>query len=332
MKKRFGPILAAALAASLPAEGGLFRAYLSSKGSDSDPCTVAAPCRLLPAALAAVADGGEVWMLDSANYNTGAVTIAKSVTILAVPSAVGSLVAPSSPAILVNGAGARVVLRNLSFSNIAGMPGNAGVVVTAASSLTVERCTFSKLGGSGISVNAPATVRVIDSTLRDNGSVALSLASGTRTTISGTTIAGHPLAGVWAYLATAGTMTTVDVIDSVLAGNGDGYRLLSATAGADARGSIVRTAVLDNATVGAAAQSVAGSSVVLSVAASHFAGNRTHLLANFPGSRLWVSATTLVDAATAFNGLQGVVESAGNNAMRNNAVDSTVPVPVVPLQ
>jgi hypothetical protein len=34
------------------------------------PVHAAAPCRLLPAALAAVASGGEVWMLDSANYNT----------------------------------------------------------------------------------------------------------------------------------------------------------------------------------------------------------------------------------------------------------------------
>src|ERR1700682_574931 len=63
---------------------GLFRAYLASGGSDSNPCTVAAPCRLLPAALAAVTDGGEIWMLDSANYNTATVSITKSVTILAI--------------------------------------------------------------------------------------------------------------------------------------------------------------------------------------------------------------------------------------------------------
>jgi hypothetical protein len=37
---------------------GLFRAYLASDGLDTNPCSVVAPCRLLPAALAAVADGG----------------------------------------------------------------------------------------------------------------------------------------------------------------------------------------------------------------------------------------------------------------------------------
>jgi len=50
-----------------PAHAQLFRAYLAIGGSDSNPGTLPAPCRLLPAALNAVADGGEVWMLDSAN-------------------------------------------------------------------------------------------------------------------------------------------------------------------------------------------------------------------------------------------------------------------------
>jgi hypothetical protein len=72
---------------------GLFRAYLASDGSDASPCTLGAPCRLLPAALAAVADGGEIWMLDSANYNAGQVDVTKSVAILAIPGALGSVVA-----------------------------------------------------------------------------------------------------------------------------------------------------------------------------------------------------------------------------------------------
>jgi hypothetical protein len=68
----------------------------------------------LPAALAAVADGGEVWMLDSANYNVAPVNISKSVTILAVPGAVGSVVATAGHAININTVGVKVVLRNLT--------------------------------------------------------------------------------------------------------------------------------------------------------------------------------------------------------------------------
>ena len=36
---------------STTAQAQLFRSYLSSTGNDANPCTVQAPCRLLPAAL-----------------------------------------------------------------------------------------------------------------------------------------------------------------------------------------------------------------------------------------------------------------------------------------
>src|SRR5258706_9763876 len=82
-----------AMAASGEANAGLFRTYLSLGGSDANPCTLPSPCRLLPAAIAAVNDGGEIWMLDSANFNVTTVGINKSLTILAVPGALGGVVA-----------------------------------------------------------------------------------------------------------------------------------------------------------------------------------------------------------------------------------------------
>ena len=103
-----------ALFASGGALAGLFRAYLSVNGKDTNPCTVQQPCRLLPAALAAVNDGGEVLMLDSANYNTTTVSVAKSVTILTIPGALGSLVAPfNADALQITLGAANVTLRNL---------------------------------------------------------------------------------------------------------------------------------------------------------------------------------------------------------------------------
>ena len=109
-----------------------FRAYLSAaSGSDANPCTLVAPCRLLPAALAAVDAGGEIWMLDSANFNSGVVAISKSVTILAIPGQMGSVVGISGTAFAINGAGIEVTLQNLnilSFSNT----GDIGVLITDA--------------------------------------------------------------------------------------------------------------------------------------------------------------------------------------------------------
>lgn len=77
--------LAALLLASASTQAQLFRAYVSGSGNDANPCTLQSPCRLLPRALQAVADGGEIWMVGSANYNTSTVVVTKSVRILAIP-------------------------------------------------------------------------------------------------------------------------------------------------------------------------------------------------------------------------------------------------------
>src|SRR5262249_22186426 len=105
---RFALAAALALGICTSSHAQLFRAYLKSTGSDANNCTIQAPCRLLPAALNAVADGGEVWMLDSANFNTGVVNITKSVSILAIPGALGSLVATNVPAVSIVTAGITV--------------------------------------------------------------------------------------------------------------------------------------------------------------------------------------------------------------------------------
>jgi hypothetical protein len=159
-----------ALAAS-PAQAQLFRAYLALDGSDANPCTLLQPCRLLPAALTAVQSGGEIWMLDSANYNAGPVTVSKSVTILAIPGSLGSVVALGGDALIVGTTGT-VTLRNL---NILPFPGNAdrtGVNKNGAGTLTIQDCNiygFSE-GGTGAIVQGGANVTVTRSVFRDNES------------------------------------------------------------------------------------------------------------------------------------------------------------------
>src|SRR6188474_1150342 len=96
---RGASVLLAASVLSLSVQAQQFRAYLDPSGSDANPCNLSQPCRLLPAAIASVASGGEIWLLDSANYNVGPVNVNKSVTILAIPGAVGSVVALGGNAI-----------------------------------------------------------------------------------------------------------------------------------------------------------------------------------------------------------------------------------------
>src|SRR5258708_28766141 len=128
---------AAAVISSAPANAQLTRAYLSSSGRDGNPCTLARPCRMLPAALDAIMDGGEIWMLDSADYNTASVTINKSALIQAVPGAVASLASsPGRAAISIDASGLTIALRNLQIVSSPGSGGTGGIAMIAASTPT----------------------------------------------------------------------------------------------------------------------------------------------------------------------------------------------------
>ncbi len=155
--------------ASIPAQAAIFRAYLSLTGNDANPCTLQQPCRLLPAALAAANDGGEVWMLDSANFNTGPVLVNKGIKILAIPGAIGSIVGNGGDALVINAPGKDVTLRNLVILNLAG--GINGVNVQDAAALHIEKTTihdFTDASGACVRIAGTAAVRtwIDDSFLR----------------------------------------------------------------------------------------------------------------------------------------------------------------------
>ena len=158
---------------SATAHATIFRAYLASDGNDANPCTLPQPCRLLPAALTAVTDGGEIWMLDSANYNTATVIVGKSVSILAVPGAVGSVLAIGGPAISITAGGLGISLRNVVIAPLAGAGGTHGVSMTGGSTLTVEHSLIANLPNRGVSVVGAGTVRIANSIIRNSGDFAV---------------------------------------------------------------------------------------------------------------------------------------------------------------
>jgi len=213
--------LAAALLVTVPAQAQLFRAYLAIDGNDANPCTLPQPCRLLPAALGAVADGGEIWLLDSANYNTATVNIAKSVTILAVPGAVGSILANGSPAVFIDTAGVNVALRNIVIVRFPGSAVTYGINMTNGSSLTVQGSLVSGPSDACIRVEGAVSVRVIDSTIRCDG-YGIQVRNGVSATITRSVISAPVGYAVAAEGSAAGTTTTASVADSTLQGSGVG--------------------------------------------------------------------------------------------------------------
>jgi hypothetical protein len=242
-----GAVIATVLVAGT-AHAQLFRAYLAPSGNDANDCTLPTPCRLLPAALAAVADGGEIWMLGSANYNVATVDITKSVSILAVPGVVGSVVATGGPAITVATAGVKVSLRNLVIARLAGAGGTGGINMTNGASLTVDNCLIANLIAEGIFVSSTAAkVRIVDSLIRDNGTVGVYLLDGPTADISGTKLIGNGGAGVVVQGFVATTTTSAAISDSVISGNGvSGIVASAGTADASVNVSISRSTVSNN--------------------------------------------------------------------------------------
>jgi hypothetical protein len=235
MSFRSIPVVAASaiLFLASAAHAQLFRTYLASDGNDANPCTLAQPCRLLPAALAALASGGEIWMLDSANYNTTTVDVTKSVTILAVPGALGSVVTNNATAISISTAGVRVALRNLVFARVAGTSGADGLNVGSGASgaeVRVEKCHMAGLGLSGIVMGADGRLYVTETIIRDS-SYGIRLLGGS-SFISTTQLIGNTNVGL--HAAPADGATVVAYLDNVVA-SFNGYGIATYGLGASSR-------------------------------------------------------------------------------------------------
>jgi len=164
-------VLAASVASAMLVSGSqaapaaaIQRTFVSTSGSDANPCTRTAPCRNFQAALANTLRGGEVVALDSGGY--GVVTVTQSVTIVGAPGAHVAITAFSGDAVTVNAEDSdTVVLRNL---HLTGLEAFRGIFFETGGSLHVESVV-----ASGFSVGLSATasnsrVFVVDSRFRHN--------------------------------------------------------------------------------------------------------------------------------------------------------------------
>jgi len=316
-------LAAALLLSCLHVQAQIFRAYVASDGSDANPCTLPAPCRLLPAAIAAVANGGEIWMLDSANYNSGPVNVTKSVTILAIPGAVGSVVALGGAAMVAATPGVSLTLRNLVIVPIPGGGGTRGVDMSAGAALTVDGCLFANLPSEGIYVDAgPAIVSISDTTIRgsDNGLV---LTGAVKANVVRSTLTKNLSSSIH-FINESGGQGTLDVTNSVLSGSSSGLYAEAFFAGTVSRISVSNSQVVQNGAAGLNG-SAQGPAVLTLLAANN---TITHSFAGLQiagsGARAWASGNRISNNSHGLNAIAlGVIESALNNAVRNNSVDDT---------
>lgn len=303
---RFALVLLAALTV-LPAQAQLFRAYLSSAGNDANACTLAAPCRLLPAAMNAVANGGEVWILDSANYNTTEVTLAKSVSLRAVPGVIGSFVTANGTAALRMNAAVTVSLTGITVGPIAGQPaGTSAIIASGGATLTLEACTVAGATNSGVSVGGSGTVaRIVDTTLRGNA-IGISVSNGAKVVVAKSRLLGNTT-GMSIVSTQASIVTTATVGDTVVSGGTTGISTQSVFfSGAEVR--VVANGVTIENVNGPAVQVFAdGAGAIGTVVLG----------------RSTITANATVLALNANNGATATAVSLGDNAIELNGGPGT---------
>lgn len=317
-------ILSCLVLLALPsaASAGIFRAYLASTGNDANPCTLPQPCRLLPAALAAVGSGGEIWMLDSANFNTGPVNITKSVTILAIPGAVGSIVATGGgDGLVIDTQGVKVTLRNLVLVHL--NSSQNGVSFLQGAELNVTDCDIANVQGSAIFATAPGgKVTVRNSVLRGSvsgivavGSVSIAVdgsqargngtamlfGSSTSSAIANSSITGNDV-GIYTQTFGNGANVTsrLAIERSVLTHNGTAIRIHSFSAGDTLQFSLSQSVVTMNTVNGLRMGEAAGSTNIALLDGNVITSNPI--------------AFDFADAGTQ-------LLSRGNNTVRNNGSD-----------
>lgn len=266
------------------------RAFVSAFGSDANTasyCGIMTPCRSFAAAQLVLLPGGEIIALNAAGY--GAITITKSLSIIANPGFYAGITAASGDAITIATAGMNVLLRGL---NMNGTGGANGVNLTASNALvTLDNCVIANFTASGVKVDASgATVRLANTVLSGNAVDGLQVAQGRADVIRSRAI-GNGRGGFAAFTVSPGALARVSIVESFASGNTHGF-LVNAPAG-DARMNATRVTGAGNTTTGA--RVVQGGGVATAVISGGLFTQNATGLDNNNGGTLKTPGDNLVD-------------------------------------
>jgi Right handed beta helix region len=301
-------LLIAMLVLSLPAQaaGSLTRTFVSSAGSDANPCTTASPCATFAAAYAAVAPNGIVAALDPGKYGpikiNGPVTIDgngwAAITVPSEAAGIGISAGPSD----------EVILTGLLIDGAGG--GTYGISFIGGASLTVRNCAVRNVGTFGLVLNAGGATSqalvVSNSYFVDNGNTGIAIisqsSSAVTASIDRTKSDNNGSNGLllWSLPGDTGSLSVV-ATNSVFANNQSGVYVWS-TSGSQS---------ITNATL----------------TQSQIVGNGTGITANGANAILSIGQSTIAGNASSFDADGGVIDSYGDNYITDtNNTGSLAPV------
>jgi hypothetical protein len=160
------------------------RTFVSGNGSDSNPCSIAAPCRSFAGAIAQTSPGGEIAVLDTAGY--GAVTITKAISIVNEEGVEAGITATGDGITVIASASDVVNLRGLTLVG-AGSSDNNGIIFKSGGNLNIQNCVirgFSNGNGLRLIPTGSADIDVSNTILSGNGIGIVLQPSGTAITVT----------------------------------------------------------------------------------------------------------------------------------------------------
>jgi hypothetical protein len=278
---------------------GTIRTFVASTGSDSNPCSRAAPCRTFQAAVNATAQGGEVVALDSAGFGAN-VTVKSAISIVASPGAYAAVTVSSGDGISISaGSSDKVTLRGLTIIS-QGTDAN-GVVFNTGAALHMEDCViegFSGLVASAVLQNV-GRLFIKDTTMKKN-TTAIQLKPST------------------------GTIFTA--LDNVtMTQNSLGLGLFALKTGQIIDAAIIRSSIADNAGQGIHVEGDEGGTANLDIESCLITNNGAGLAV---GSFQGVGAASISNSLMSHNSVfgffieGGAILSRGNNTFIGNGPDS----------
>lgn len=320
------------------------RTFVSGFGSDANACTITAPCRGFATALTHTDPKGEIIVLDSAGY--GAVTIDKSVSIVAPAGVYAGISVFSGDGITISGPGINVVLRGLTIN---GQGGNRGILYTLGASLRISSCVISNMLGDGVTLTWGGEVRIEDSVVRDNGNYGVAISLNPNVIVERTTFEGNGGSGIAFNPSATDAKLTVGESDfarnlfgisvspsnvvanfsvshSTVAENGvTGIAMASSAAASPI------TAILNDNTIvqndfGVLAHSAGGAGVITGVLTNNFISGNSNIgvRAENAGALLVLDRNTVTHNNFGIvQQVPGIIETRSNNTARENATGNT---------
>jgi hypothetical protein len=279
------------------------RTWVSGVGDDANPCSRTAPCKTFAGAISKTAAGGEINTIDPGGY--GAVTITKSIRIIAQSGVAGILVSGTNGIIVNAGANDAVYLEGLVFDGVVGS-GINGILFNSGGSLVVRDCKIFGFSQWGIlfTPTTPSTIEVSNSVITNNGSSA---------TFGGIKVIGR-----------AGATLVSGVVDrSLLANNANGFLIDGTGGGGTAQVSVRESVVSGNTGNGVATNSsgTVSSVVYLDKTTSSNNGAAGISATGVPQAAAVVTSSSIQGNVTGLKTTGGQIISFKTNNISSNTTD-----------